>query len=324
MSNRQLAPFLNPLDTLQRLRNCSAGYHPVSDDIDLRAMAKTRQEGDATDMTVATTQGKHNVLTSSTLPDASNSPHHEITTARTQNDSNDMVRMGKVQELRRNYRSLSALAFTVIIQGAWEVLLTATTQGLVDGGPAGLIWSYVWTFIGFSFVVASLAEMASMAPTAGGQYHWVSEFSPPSVQKPFSFFIGWMSTLSWQAGTASGPYLVGTLIQACAIIIHPEFAPTGWHGTLMVMAITLLVWVLNVYGADLMPLFQNLMLVFHILGFLVIIIVMWVLSPRATAADTFTKFTNDGGWSSIGLALMVGQISAIYACISKRAILRMR
>jgi hypothetical protein len=48
----------------------------------------------------------------------------------------------------------------------------------------------------------SLAEMASMAPTAGGQYHWVSEFSPPSLQKPLSFFVGWMSTLSWQAGTA--------------------------------------------------------------------------------------------------------------------------
>ena len=40
----------------------------------------------------------------------------------------------------------------------------ATTQGLTDGGLAGLIWSYVWTLVGFSFVMASLAEMASMAP----------------------------------------------------------------------------------------------------------------------------------------------------------------
>jgi hypothetical protein len=41
---------------------------------------------------------------------------------------------------------------------------SATYQGLVDGGPAGLIWSYIWTFFGFVFVVMSLAEMASMAP----------------------------------------------------------------------------------------------------------------------------------------------------------------
>lgn len=96
----------------------------------------------------------------------------------TTSDKHEMKRMGKAQELRRNFRPLSTLAFTVILQGTWEVLLTATYQGLVDGGLAGLIWSYIWTFIGFSFVMASLAEMASMAPTSGGQYHWVSTEVP--------------------------------------------------------------------------------------------------------------------------------------------------
>ncbi|ORY15110.1 amino acid permease-domain-containing protein [Clohesyomyces aquaticus] len=241
--------------------------------------------------------------------------YHDSLKDNTRNDRADMSRMGKIQELRRNYRPLSALAFTVIIQGTWEVLMTATTQGLVDGGPAGLIWSYIWTFFGFSFVVASLAEMASMAPTAGGQYHWVSEFAPPKYQKSLSYFTGWMSTLSWQAGTASGPFLVGTLIQSCAVVMYPNYAPTNWQGTLMVIAVTFLVWVLNIWGARAMPFVQNVMLMVHILGFLAIIIVLWVLSPRASAKTTFTHFTNEGGWNSMGLSLMVGQISAIYACI---------
>lgn len=151
--------------------------------------------------------------------------------------------------------------------------------------------------------------------TAGGQYHWVSEFAPPSIQKPLSFFVGWMSTLSWQAGTASGPFLVGTLIQSCAVIAYPDYAPTNWQATLMVIGVTGVVWVLNLWGADFMPLFQNIMLVLHIFGFLATIIVLWVLSPRNSAEVTFTQFQNMGGWSSQGLALMVGQISAIYACI---------
>ncbi|KAF2650111.1 amino acid transporter [Lophiostoma macrostomum CBS 122681] len=245
--------------------------------------------------------------------------YHDTIKGYTRNDKADMSRMGKIQELRRNYRPLSALAFTVIIQGTWEVLLTATSQGLVDGGPAGLIWSYIWTFFGFSFVVASLAEMASMAPTAGGQYHWVSEFAPPKYQRPMSYFVGWMSTLSWQAGTASGPFLVGTLIQACAIVMFPDYAPTNWQGTLMVIAVTILVWVLNIWGSQVMPLIQNIMLVVHVLGFLAVIIVLWVLSPRASTKVTFTNFTNEGGWSTMGLSLMVGQISAIYACICSDA-----
>lgn len=90
----------------------------------------------------------------------------------TRHDQRDMRRMGKVQELKRNFRTLSTIAFTVILQGTWEVLLAASYQGMYSGGLAGLLWSYVWTFSGFSLVVISLAEMASMAPTSGGQYHW--------------------------------------------------------------------------------------------------------------------------------------------------------
>ncbi|KAF2126150.1 amino acid transporter [Dothidotthia symphoricarpi CBS 119687] len=245
--------------------------------------------------------------------------YHESIPGHTRQDRADMSRMGKVQELRRNYRPLSALAFTVILQGTWEVLMTATYQGLVDGGPAGLIWSFVWTWCGFSFVMLSLAEMASMAPTAGGQYHWVSEFAPPKYQKILSYFTGWQSTLSWQAGTASGPFLVGTLIQSSAVVMYPDYAPTNWQGTLMVIAVAILVWALNIWGSKAMPLIQNIMLVVHVFGFLATIIVFWVLSPRATAEVTFTKFTNGGGWSSTGLSLMVGQLSAIYACICSDA-----
>lgn len=38
-------------------------------------------------------------------------------------DRSEMRRMGKKEELRRNFKPLSTLAFTVILQGTWEVLL---------------------------------------------------------------------------------------------------------------------------------------------------------------------------------------------------------
>lgn len=50
--------------------------------------------------------------------------YHETIRGHTRQDRADMQRMGKVQELKRNYRTLSALAFTVILQGTWEVLMT--------------------------------------------------------------------------------------------------------------------------------------------------------------------------------------------------------
>jgi hypothetical protein len=63
---------------------------------------------------------------------------------------------------QRNYRPLSALSFAIVLTAIWEYLMVACTQGLVNGGLAGLFWSYIWTFVGFTFVEMSLAEMASM------------------------------------------------------------------------------------------------------------------------------------------------------------------
>ncbi|KAF2187236.1 hypothetical protein K469DRAFT_771576 [Zopfia rhizophila CBS 207.26] len=131
-------------------------------------------------------------------------------------------------------RLLSALAFIVILQGIRSSSILA---------------------------MASLAEMSSVTP-----HHWVSEFAPAKYQKPMSYFISsWMPSLSWQAGTASGPFPVATLIQSC---------------TVMVIAVTILVWVLIILGARAMPIIQNLMLVIHVFVFQTIIIVLWVLASR--------------------------------------------
>ena len=126
-----------------------------------------------------------------------------------------------------------------------------------------------------------------------------------------------MSTLSWQAGTASGPFLVGTLIQALVQVNYPDYTATNWQGTLLVFAVTLIVGVINVWGTRAMPMIQNFMLLVHCGGFLAIIIVFWTLSPHNSPQDVFIKFTDAGGWQSMGLSLMVGQISAIYGLICK-------
>lgn len=41
----------------------------------------------------------------------------------TKNDRQDMRRMGKTQELMRNFRRLSAFSFTVMLTATWEYLL---------------------------------------------------------------------------------------------------------------------------------------------------------------------------------------------------------
>lgn len=76
--------------------------------------------------------------------------------------------------------------------------------------------------------------------------------------------------LSWQAGTASGPYLVGTLIQSMIYERDNSYGFSNWQGTMFVWAISILVFAGNVWGGRAMPVFQNLMLILHVFGFLTV------------------------------------------------------
>lgn len=105
-------------------------------------------------------------------------------------DAADMRRMGKGQQLVRQFRFFSITSFTAIATVAWELGLFVLSPALIDGGRAGLLYSLIWNFIGFGPIYLSLAEMASMAPIAGAQYHWVSEFAPEEYQRILSYITG--------------------------------------------------------------------------------------------------------------------------------------
>lgn len=105
-------------------------------------------------------------------------------------DARAMERMGRKQELVRHFRTLSMVSFVALATSAWETNIFVFTQSLIDGGRPGAIYSLLWSFVGFVPIYLSMAEMASMAPIAGAQYHWVSEFAPESCQKTLSYFTG--------------------------------------------------------------------------------------------------------------------------------------
>ncbi|KAL8819984.1 MAG: hypothetical protein Q9223_001689 [Gallowayella weberi] len=241
----------------------------------------------------------------------------------TMEDRYDMTRIGKKQELLRNFQFISVLAFTTVILATWETVLYTISYGLVNGGLAGLIWTFIVAAIGMGTVVLSLAEMASMAPTSGGQYHWVSEFAPPSAQKFLSFLTGWLSTLAWQTGIASGSYLTASQIQGLILLNDPSYAFERWHGTLMVIATAIIAISLNIFFARQLPRVEILMLIMHFVGFFAIIIPLWVLAPRTPARTVFTEFQNNGGWPNLGLSVLIGLTGPLYSMIASDCVVHM-
>ncbi|KAK0336110.1 hypothetical protein LTR59_000865 [Friedmanniomyces endolithicus] len=226
-------------------------------------------------------------------------------------DAANMRRMGKPQQLIRHFRFLSTVSFVALATAAWEIGLFVLTPGLTDGGRAGLVWNVLWNIIGFGPIYLSMAEMASMAPIAGAQYHWVSEFAPDEYQRILSYISGWTSTIAWQAGNAQGLFLVGSLIQTMILINDDSYGFPSWQGTLLAFMAVLIAYTGVVYGAKVLPYWQNAVFVVHILAYLGYIIPVWVSSPRATHAQVWTEFDNGGGWNSMGLSVLIGQLSGI-------------
>ncbi len=202
--------------------------------------------------------------------------------------------------------------------GTWEILLTANTQGLIAGGLAGLFWSLCWAYTGQFLVVLSLAEMAAMAPTAGGQYHWVSEFAPRRYQKILSYTSGWLSAISWQSIIAIDSYIVGVIIQGLITMNNPDYVATRWQATLLIWASVIFIGAFNIFAAKHLPLAEGVFVTFHVFAFFPIIIVLLVMAPKQTAAAVFTQFSDNGaGWPSTAWATLVGQVSTMFVVLGK-------
>lgn len=146
------------------------------------------------------------------------------------------IQPGKHQVLVRHFQPMATFSFVAMATPVWEFGIFSMNQGLIDGGRAGLIWGTVIHAIGFIPIILSMAEMASIAPTSGSQFHWVSEFSHPRWQKILSYYTGWISTMAWQAGNAVGVFLTGTLIQTIILENNKDYAFPFWHGSLLVMS----------------------------------------------------------------------------------------
>ncbi|KAK8128859.1 hypothetical protein PG984_009967 [Apiospora sp. TS-2023a] len=239
-------------------------------------------------------------------------------------DSRDNVtleRLGKKPVLKRNFGFLTILGFSCTVLITWEGSLMTFLAGLQNGGPSGLVYGYLIVWAGTLSVSAVLSELVSMAPTSGGQYHWVSMLAPPSSRKFFGYITGWLTIAGWQATVASGLLLNGTLIQGIILLTHPGYSDNMqiWHGTLLSWAVALLSFAINASIGSVLAKFEIVVLFLHILGFFAVLIPIVVLGDHASAKDVFNTFLNVGGWQTQGLSFSIGISGCVFAFLGSDA-----
>ncbi|KAK0389058.1 hypothetical protein NLU13_2634 [Sarocladium strictum] len=223
-----------------------------------------------------------------------------------------LAQLGHKQELNRGFSVLALGSLVLCLMATWEALSTVISSALIGGGAPCLFYNYIIALIGTMCIVLSLAEISSIYPTAGGQYHWVAVLAPSKFRNTSSWATGWISVSGQIVLTASAAFAAGLQFQSLIVITNESYDRQRWQGMLFYWAVIVYATIINIYGVRTLP-NTNLVAGFiHIAGLLGIMITLGVMSHKNTSSFVFTEVTNSSGWGSDGVAWLIGLQSAVY------------
>ncbi|KAJ5560732.1 Amino acid/polyamine transporter I [Penicillium sp. DV-2018c] len=228
-------------------------------------------------------------------------------------DEEQLATLGHVQELRREFSLWSIICLQISLMATWEALSSVVATALTSGGAPCLFYNYIIALAGTMVVVFSLGEIASIYPTAGGQYHWVHCLTPASYRGTASWFTGWISIGGQLVFSASAAFAAGLQLQALITLNNPEsYIPTRWQGMLFYWLILLYSTAINIWGSKILPHTNTTAGVLHVVGFIVVTVVLGAMSEKHSATYVFTEVSNTSGWESDGVSWLVGLLSTVY------------
>lgn len=171
--------------------------------------------------------------------------------------------------------------------------------------------------------MVSLAELASMSPTSGGQYHWVAEFAPERCRKFCSYAAGWMSSLGWLSAVSGAVFVCTTLLEAIAQVKNPAYHIPDWQYTLIMLGLLALTVAFNTVWAKAMPMVETVSLFGHLAGFLITVVPIWVMAPKTSPSDVFLEIVNSAGWPNVGISCLVSQVTVLYCILGSDSAVHM-
>ncbi|GES65229.1 GABA permease [Aspergillus terreus] len=215
------------------------------------------------------------------------------------------------QQLERYLNFFSSLAFSACLLASWESTGGSIQAGLYNGGPAVLVYGIIVSGVGNLAIACSLAELASVHPVAGAQYHWsyvLAPFSPRFL----SFFQGWVTVFSWAALVCIAPFFIGTQIEGMVVLSNPEYVAQRWHGTLLMWAVVLIPIIINIFARRVLGVIEVAAGIMHVIFLPVTIAVFVILAPRNPNAFVWDTFVSGlSGWQNPGVVFSIGLLGVI-------------
>jgi len=234
-----------------------------------------------------------------------------------QQDIADLHRMGYAQELYRSMGGFSnfAISFSIISILTGAVILY--DYGLAWAGTAAVLlgWPLITIFV--LAIAASMGEIASAYPTAGGLYYWASRMK----NKNWGWWTAWLNLIGQFAIVAGINYSAAAFLNAT--IITPllgnvgieygnttELIPGLLNGQLVTMGILMLIELaLNIAGINLVALLNQVSVWWHIAIVAAVVILVFLAGKPDQSGltlfaiqplDTAGSWNNNLGFVNLG------------------------
>jgi amino acid transporter len=224
-------------------------------------------------------------------------------------DVADLHNLGYAQELFRSMGGFSnfAISFSIISILTGAVILY--DYGLAWAGTAAVLigWPLVTVFV--LLIAASMSEIASAYPTAGGLYYWASRMK----NKNWGWWTAWFNLIGQFAIVAGINYAAAGFLNATLItpLLHnigidyantTEFVKGVLNGQLVTMGILMLVELaLNIAGISIVAVLNQVSVWWHIaIVAAVVILVFLAGKPDQSGLTQFAIQPQDvaGSWQN--------------------------
>ncbi|KAE8157503.1 amino acid/polyamine transporter I [Aspergillus tamarii] len=234
-------------------------------------------------------------------------------------DSN-LEALGYTPELSRNRSTWQVVFMVFILASVPYGLSTTMLYSIAGGGSANMIWGWILVSLIMLCVAASLAEVTSVYPTAGGVYYQTFALSPVKYRRVAAWICGWAFiagniTITLAVNFATALFLIESLnvfTDAAGVGITENFS--AYQTYLIFLGITLICHIIPAFGNKWLTHLETFAIFWTLVGVTAIIITILVVASngRHSAKYVFTDFSPQSGWPE-GWSFCIGLLQAAYA-----------
>ncbi|GAA5942246.1 hypothetical protein JCM3775_001365 [Rhodotorula graminis] len=219
--------------------------------------------------------------------------------------------------LKLRFSPLSMALFCFVIMSTPAAWAGSVATSLSAGGPVAMFWGFLVVFVGSLCGAASLGEMVSIWPTAEGQIAWAEHLAPKRCARFLRYYVAWLTAVAWIFMTSSAAFISSISILAMAAATHEAYLPAAWHIVLVFWAVLLFSLLVNVYGMRVLSALNNTAAALAIGSTICIVAILFAKSAGNfnSAEYALLHLENATGWSSDGIAFVVGMVTAAFSIL---------